>query len=85
MNRNYSHKPPKQGTNDNRGPYDKMSPGLIFFLMLFPIPVIFIVLAGNYSPRNKLCWALAAALEMAVTVVLTLMTLHSFIDAFSVL
>lgn len=54
-------------------------------LILFPIPMIFFVVTGNYSPRQKLYWSLAAALETIASAVTTIYTLYSLRDALALL
>lgn len=69
----------------NAPSYDTPSSGLMCALILFPIPMIFVVLTGNYSPRQKMYWSLAAALETLASAVTALYTLYSLHDALSLL
>lgn len=57
--------------------YETISGGLMAALILFPIPVIFIVLRGNYSPRSKLLWSITAALETLASLAMTLGPLYA--------
>jgi hypothetical protein len=61
--------------------YDTISGGLTAALVLFPIPVIFFVLRGNYSPRSKLLWSITAAVETLASVALTLGPLYALREA----
>jgi hypothetical protein len=63
--------------------YDELGVGLIIALVLFPIPVVFIVLARNYSPKTKLCWSLVAAAETLAWAATVIIPLYSFLSAFS--
>jgi hypothetical protein len=65
--------------------YDTISAGLMCALILLPIPMIFLVVRGNYSPRQKLYWSLAAAIETIASSVMTLYTLYSLRGALAVL
>jgi len=49
-------------------------------LLLFPFPTILILLVGNYAPRVKLCWTLAALLELAAAGALMAATLYHLQD-----
>jgi hypothetical protein len=71
----------KSGRGSPAAPYDVMSPGLISGVVLLPIPVILLVLRGNYAPRVKLCWAIAAALDTLATVLLLMATWYQLKDA----
>jgi hypothetical protein len=62
-------------------PYAPMSGLLMVALMCFPIPVIFFVLKGNYSPRSKLLWSIAAVLETLASVALVLGPLYALRNA----
>lgn len=61
--------------------YDTISGGLTAALLLFPFPVIFFVLRGNYSPRNKLLWSIVAALETLASIALVLGPLYALRQA----
>lgn len=61
--------------------YDTIGGGLMFALMCFPIPVIFFVLRGNYSPRSKLLWSITAAVETVASVALVLGPLYALRQA----
>lgn len=80
MNNSY---PPRKSPqpNPSQPQYEEMSKGLIVGLVLLPIPIIFILLLGNYSPRNKLLWSIGTFLETVASVLLLLAPLYYLRDA----
>ncbi len=65
--------------------YDTMSTGLITAMVLLPIPVILLVLHGNYAPRVKLWWSITAALETLAAVLLAAFTWYQLKDALAMI
>lgn len=85
MKHSYSATAARKSAQKSSHAYGTISTGLMAALVLFPIPVIFFVVFGNYSPKSKMYWSLAAALETLATVALSLYTLHSLKDVLAIM